>query len=79
MTEGINFLKVKVIEIKGQLYVFVLFPSISQVLGSILTKLGENMECDIGFEFRKSILKKVKVIEVKGQIYIFLRSLVRFC
>ena len=75
MTEGIIFLKVKVIEVKGQLYVFVLFPSISQVLGSILTKLGENMEGSIGCEFRESILGKVKVIEVKGQIYNFLRSL----
>ena len=75
----------KVIEVKGQIYVFFsvghvffcLFPYFSQVLGPIFTKLGGRLRAAPDISSRGSFLK-VKVIEVKGQISVSRRSLVRF-
>ena len=66
----------KVIEVKGQLYVFFSVCS-SQVLGPIFTKLLGRLRAAPYISSRGSFLK-VKVIEVKGQISVSRQSLARF-
>ena len=54
----------KVIEVKGQIYVFFFSVCSSQVLGPIFTNFGEKVEGGPGYQL-------VGFIEVNGQIYGF--------
>ena len=77
--EGFIFGKVKVIEVKGQIYVFfsVCSPTSPRSLGRSSPNLVGRLRAVPDISSRGSFFK-VKVIEVKGQISVSRQSLVRF-